>query len=99
MMKTHLKAAGEPAAVASQRPVQVDNLVLVGVHDAHVKRAPRAAAVPRQATRVFDRVVNLLAHRVLHRVLVLRLEPDESCNEIEREKKEIRTYQNSPVKP
>jgi hypothetical protein len=68
-----LEAAGKAARLASEGSVEVNHLLVVVVLDDHAKGAHGTAAVAGATVGVFFGVVDLLAHGVLHLVLVLCL--------------------------
>lgn len=73
-----LKAAREATGSAGKGAVEVDHFILWVVKDLHVKGTQGTTAVPGAAVCVLSSKVNLLAHWVLHLVLIGRLKPSES---------------------
>ena len=65
-----LLAAAAPAAAAAQRTREPKDLLLLVVGDAHVERSRSAAALAIAAAGFLRGQVDLLAHGILHRILV-----------------------------
>ncbi len=69
-----LETTREAAGIAHERPLEVNDLSAEVVEQRQIERPVRAAAIPRAAVGLLLGPVELLAHRVQHQVLVVRLE-------------------------
>lgn len=77
----YLQTARETAGGASERAVQMDDLLVVIIEYLHVERPIRAAEIPSATVRLLFGVEHFLAHRVLDRVLVGRFKSRESFSQ------------------
>ena len=78
-----LETAGEAAALTAERSVEVDDLLALHVRDVHVEGSGGTAALPGAAVSVLLGVVDLLAQRIEHFVLVSGLEASEGFQDLD----------------